>query len=144
MTTSPRYVLEENAGFILRQVTQRHLAIFTEMMCDDLTPTQFSALFKLYEQGPCSQNRLGRMTAMDNPTIKGVIDRLTRRGLTTSGADQGDARLLIVSLTKAGRAVIERALPRARAITEATLAPLSPAQRTQFLALLRRLKQEPP
>jgi len=133
-------VLEENAGFILRQVTQRHLAIFTEMMCDDLTPTQFSALFKLYEQGPCSQNRLGRMTAMDNPTIKGVIDRLTRRGLTASGPDPTDARLLIVSLTKEGRAVIERALPRAREVTEATLSPFSAAQRAQFLSLLQMLK----
>ena len=136
----PRYVREENVGFILRQVTQRHLAIFTESMCDDLTPTQFSALFKLYEQGPCSQNRLGRMTAMDNPTIKGVIDRLTRRGLTASGPDPADGRLLIVSLTIEGRKVIERALPRAREITEATLSPLSAAQRAQFLSLLQMLR----
>lgn len=137
---SNRYVLEENVGFVLRLATQRHLSIFSEMMCDELTPTQFSALFKLYEQGPCSQNRLGRMTAMDNPTIKGVIDRLTRRGLTTSGPDPADARLLIVSLTEAGRAAIERALPRAREITEMTLAPLSAAQRAQFLSLLDMLR----
>ena len=135
-----RYVLEENVGFILRQVTQRHLSLFSAMMVEDLTPTQFSALFKLYQYGPCSQNRLGRMTAMDNPTIKGVIDRLTRRGLTVSGPDPTDARLLIVSLTTEGRAVIERALPRAQEITEATLAPLSSAQRTQFLSLLEMLK----
>lgn len=135
-----RYVLEENVGFILRQVTQRHLSLFSAMMVEDLTPTQFSALFKLYKYGPCSQNRLGRMTAMDNPTIKGVIDRLTRRGLTVSGPDPTDARLLIVSLTTEGRAVIERALPRAQEITEATLAPLSSAQRTQFLSLLEMLK----
>ena len=137
---SPRYVLEENVGFILRQVTQRHLSLFSAIMVEDLTPTQFSALFKLYEQGPCSQNRLGRMTSMDNPTIKGVIDRLTRRGLTSSGPDPADARLLIVSLTDAGRAAIERALPRAREITEMTLEPLSSAQRAQFLSLLEMLK----
>ena len=135
-----RYVLEENVGFILRQVTQRHLSLFSAMMVEDLTPTQFSALFKLYEQGPCSQNRLGRMTSMDNPTIKGVIDRLARRGLTSSEPDPADARRLIVSLTRDGRAVIERAVPRAREITEATLAPLSAAQRAQFLSLLEMLK----
>jgi hypothetical protein len=33
------YVLEENVGFILRQVTQRHLAIFSELIPDELTPT---------------------------------------------------------------------------------------------------------
>ena len=77
------YVLEENVGFILRQVTQRHLALFSATMVHDLTPTQFSALLKLHEQGSCSQNQLGRLTSMDNPTIKGVVDRLMRRGLVS-------------------------------------------------------------
>ncbi len=49
----PDYVLEENVGFVLRQVTQRHLVIFSEMMPDELTPTQFSALNKLLLLGPC-------------------------------------------------------------------------------------------
>ena len=134
------YVLEENVGFVLRQVTQRHLAIFSDMMVDDLTPTQFSAIVRLYEHGACSQNRLGRLAAMDGPTIKGVIDRLTKRGFTTTGPDQEDARRLIVSLTEAGRRVAERAIPCAKLITEATLAPLSPPQRTQLLALLGALR----
>jgi DNA-binding MarR family transcriptional regulator len=138
--SDPGYVLEDNVGFVLRQVTQRHVAIFTEMMSDDLTPTQFSAIVKLYEHGPCSQNRLGRLTAMDAPTIKGVIERLTRRDFTETNPDPDDARRLIVSLTRAGRAAAGRAIPRARRITEATLAPLSPAQRTQLLTLLNALR----
>jgi DNA-binding MarR family transcriptional regulator len=137
------YVLDENVGFVLRQVTQRHLAIFSEMMADDLTPTQFSAIVRLYEHGSCSQNRLGRLTAMDGPTIKGVIDRLTRRGITTTSPDQEDSRLLIISLTGAGRRVAERAIPRAKRITEATLAPLSLSQRTQLMALLGALRADP-
>ena len=133
------YVLDENVGFVLRQVTQRHLAIFSEMMVDELTPTQFSAIVRLYEYGSCSQNRLGRLTAMDGPTIKGVIDRLTKRGITTTAPDQEDARRLIVSLTEAGRRVAERAIPRAKRITESTLAPLSLPERTQLMALLGAL-----
>jgi MarR family transcriptional regulator, lower aerobic nicotinate degradation pathway regulator len=135
----PPYTLEENVGFILRQVTQRHLAIFAEMISDDLTPTQFSAMVKLHQQGACSQNRLGRLTAMDAPTIKGVIDRLTRRGLTETRPDATDARLLMVSLSPAGQQVVQRAIPCARRITEATLAPLTPSQQRQFLSLLKLL-----
>lgn len=134
------YVLDQNVGFVLRQVTQRHLAIFSELMVDELTPTQFSAIVRLYEHGSCSQNQLGRLTAMDGPTIKGVIDRLTRRGITTTAPDREDSRRLIVSLTEAGRQVAERAIPCAKRITEATLAPLSAPQRTQLMALLGALK----
>ena len=138
--TAPPYTLEENVGFILRQVSQRHVAIFVEMMADDLTPTQFSAIVKLHQQGACSQNRLGRLTAMDAPTIKGVIDRLTRRGLTETHPDPGDTRLLMVSLTHAGHQVAQRAIPCAQRITETTLSPLTPSQRCQFLSLLKMLR----
>lgn len=133
-------MLEENVGFVLRQATQRHAAIFAERMDDEVTPTQFAALVKLREQGPCSQNQLGRLTAMDVATIKGVIDRLTKRGLTTTRADPDDARRLIVSLTPEGEALTARLIPRARDITRATLAPLAPDEQAALLRLLKRLR----
>ena len=100
----------------------------------------FSAIVKLHEHGSCSQNRLGRLTAMDVATIKGVIDRLTRRGITETSPDPDDARLLMVSLTAAGRRLAEQAVPCAARITEATLAPLSTAEQARLLALLDKLR----
>jgi hypothetical protein len=73
------YVLDEQVGFALRQAQQRHTTIFAAKMIEDLTPTQWAALAKLRELGDCSQNHLGRLTAMDAATIKGVVDRLTAR-----------------------------------------------------------------
>src|SRR3954467_7619767 len=77
----PSYILDEQIGFILRQVWQRHATIFAKEIGINLTAAQWAALAKLTETGPCSQNLLGRLTAMDVATIKGVIDRLTARGL---------------------------------------------------------------
>lgn len=134
------YVLEENVGFLLRQVTQRHLSLFSATMCHELTPTQFSALLRLHEQGAVSQNQLGRLTAMDAPTIKGVVDRLMRRELVAARPDSHDARLLMLSLTEAGERVVAAAIPRARQVTEATLAPLRPGERKTLLSLLNALR----
>ncbi len=134
------YVLEDNVGFLLRQVTQRHLSLFSATMCHELTPTQFSALLKLHEQGAVSQNQLGRLTAMDAPTIKGVVDRLMRRDLVSARPDSHDARLLMLSLTEAGERVVADAIPRARQVTEATLAPLRPGERKTLLSLLNALR----
>ncbi|MGP8122101.1 MAG: MarR family winged helix-turn-helix transcriptional regulator [Xanthobacteraceae bacterium] len=138
--TPPAYVLEDQIGFILRQVSQRHSTLFAERIGSGLTPTQWAALAKLQETGPCSQNQLGRYTAMDVATIKGVIDRLTARGLTETGPDQQDARRLLVSLTKVGQALVEKEVANANAITEATLAPLAPKEREILLALLAKLR----
>jgi DNA-binding MarR family transcriptional regulator len=136
----PAYVLEEQIGFILRQVWQRHATIFAREIGINLTPTQWAALAKLVETGPCSQNQLGRLTAMDVATIKGVIDRLTARGLTETGPDPADGRRLVVSLTRAGQQLVEKAAPNALAISRETLAPLDARERETLVALLTKLR----
>ncbi len=135
----PLYVLEEQVGFLLRQANQRHTTIFAERMIEDLTPTQWAALAKLHERGPLSQNLLGRHTAMDAATIKGVVDRLTARGLAAGDPDPTDARRLRIALTKDGRAVARRAVANALAITEETLKPLSAAERKSLVRLLGKI-----
>ena len=134
------YVLDEQVGFILRQVSQRHSAIFANAIGSNLTPTQWAALSKLAEVGPCSQNQLGRLTAMDVATIKGVIDRLTARGLTETSSDPTDGRRLLVSLTRAGQQMAEKTAPNALAITRETLAPLDAREREALVALLGKLR----
>src|SRR5262245_19983344 len=136
----PTYVLDEQIGFILRQVSQRHAMIFARDIGIDLTPTQWAALAKLQETGRCSQNQLGRLTAMDVATIKGVIDRLTARGLTETSPDPADGRRLLVSLTKAGQQLTEKAAPNALAISRETLAPLEPKERDVLMELLSKLR----
>ena len=136
----PAYILDEQVGFILRQVWQRHATIFAREIGINLTSAQWAALAKLNETGPCSQNLLGRHTAMDVATIKGVIDRLTARGLTETGPDPEDGRRLLVSLSRAGQQLVEKAAPNALAITRETLAPLEPKEREVLMELLNRLR----
>jgi DNA-binding MarR family transcriptional regulator len=136
----PAYVLDEQIGFILRQVSQRHAIIFARDIGADLTPAQWAALARLAETGPCSQNQLGRLTAMDVATIKGVIDRLTARGLTETCADPEDGRRLRVSLTRAGQQLTEKVASNALAISKETLAPLDPREREMLVALLDKLR----
>ena len=138
--SKPGYILDEQIGFILRQVWQRHATIFAAEIGANLTPTQWAALAKLAETGPCSQNQLGRLTAMDVATIKGVIDRLSARGLTETCADPEDGRRLRVSLTRAGQQLAEKMAPNALAISRETLAPLDSRERETLMALLSKLR----
>src|SRR5258708_8356813 len=140
----PSYILDEQIGFILRQVWQRHATIFAREIGINLTPTQWAALAKLNETGPCSQNQLGRLTAMDVATIKGVIDRLSARGLTETSPDPDDGRPLLVSLPPAGHPLPEKAAPHALMISKETLAPLDARERETLLALLANLRCQGP
>jgi len=133
------YRLDDQVGFLLRRATQRHVAIFADRLGAGLTPTQWAALVKLYEEGPSSQNLLGRNTAMDAATIKGVVDRLTARQLIETNGDPADGRRRVVALTRDGERLVEASLVEAIAVTEETLAPLTASERAQLLELLRRL-----
>lgn len=133
------YRLEDQVGYYLRRAGQRHAAIFAERMTDELTPTQWAALVKLAEFESLSQNLLGRETAMDAATIKGVVDRLLKRGFVATAPDPEDARRMRVSITRDGCAAVARGVSAATSITADTLKPLDAAQRRQLVELLRRI-----
>lgn len=133
------YMLDQQVGFILRQVNQRHTNIFAAHMGASITQTQWAALAKLRERGPLSQNQLGRDTAMDVATIKGVVDRLIQKGLVERRVDNSDARRHLITLTAPGRNQVTRRLADALAISAETLAPLGPAERRTFVKLLAKL-----
>jgi DNA-binding MarR family transcriptional regulator len=133
------YRVDQQIGFLLRQANQRHVAIFSGMIGDRLTTTQWAALSKLREIQPSSQNQLGRETAMDVATIKGVVDRLVARGLIKSGPDAKDGRRLVLSVTEEGLAVVSRNVEAATVITEETLAPLTSGERMMLIELLKKI-----
>ncbi len=134
------YVVEDQVGFLLRRAQQRHAAIFQDgMAAHGLTPTQFTALVKVAELGRITQNHLGRLAAMDPATIQGVVRRLVARGLVLRLRDPADRRTAVLAPSAAGLDVLAAAVASARAITDATLAPLSPPERRDFVALLRRM-----
>ena len=134
------YSVQMQVGFLLRRAHQRHAAIFQDGMATlDLTPTQFTALIKIVELGRVTQNHLGRLAAMDPATIQGVVRRLIGRALVQRVPDPMDRRTAVLLPTSAGLALASHAVRSARRVTEATLAPLAFDERTELLALLRRL-----
>jgi DNA-binding MarR family transcriptional regulator len=131
------YELDVQIGFVLRRAHQRHVAIFAECLSDyALTPQQFSTLAKIRETGGVSQNRLGRLTAMDPATILGVVQRLSQRGLIERAPDPIDPRSIRLTLTAAGQVLITEAIPHALEATNRTLSSLTPAQRKELVSLL--------
>jgi DNA-binding MarR family transcriptional regulator len=134
-----RYALDEQAGFLMRVAMQRHTSIFTSRMIEALTQTQFAALAKLHEVGPCSQNHLGRLIYLDAATIKGVVDRLGVRGFVTALNDPKDRRRRAVALTDEGRKVTEAAMKVAAKITAETLTPLTAEEQRAVVRLLKKL-----
>lgn len=135
-----RYRVERQIGYLLRRAHQRASAIFQEQIGDpNITPTQFSSLVKLHEEGELSQNYLGRLVGMDKATTQGVIRRLKSRNLVSARADPGDARRTRLRLTGEGESLVQRLMTAGPRVTTETLKPLSAEEQHQLVTLLSRI-----
>ena len=134
------YKLEDQVGHLMRRANQRHAAIFFAGLNDQqLTPMQFAVLVKIGDEEEVSQNRLGRLAAMDPATVQGVVRRLKERALIDARPDPDDGRRSLWRLSETGEALVAATVPIAEQITEKTLEPLSKSERSTFLTLLRKL-----
>jgi DNA-binding MarR family transcriptional regulator len=91
---------------------------------EETTITQYRALVVLASQGP--QRMASLATALDvAPSTAGrMCDRLARKGLIRRHRARADRRAVLVSLTAAGRQVVDQATARRRALIEEILGRL--------------------
>jgi len=140
---SASYTFSEQVGHLLRKAYQRHLAIFQQNVGDSqLTAVQCVPQCALRARGPSSQTELVKATAVDQATIRGIVDRLKARDLISLEPDPQDRRKVICSLTDSGLQLVQETVPRAAQISELTLSKLNPAERVAVLFLLRKLIDE--
>jgi DNA-binding MarR family transcriptional regulator len=138
------YAFSEQVGHLLRKAYQRHMAIFQQNVGDSqLTAVQFVTLCAVRDNGPSSLTELVKITAVDQATIRGIVERLKARDLITLEPDPQDRRKVIVGLSDTGRQLVQDTVPHAAEISELTMSNLNPAERVAVLFLLRKMIEDP-
>lgn len=105
----------------------------------DLDSPSFDVLATLRRSGSDGLTPAGLMRAgmVTSGAITQRLDRLEERGLVRRAPSDADRRSVLVSLTDAGRALVDAALPDHVATEERLLAGLDAAQREQLASTLR-------
>ncbi|ODV41569.1 MarR family transcriptional regulator [Cupriavidus sp. UYMMa02A] len=141
-TTDTGYDFTEQVGHLLRRAYQRHVAIFQQTIPDSqLTAAQFVVLCAVRDRQPCSLNEVVRATAIDQATVRGIIERLKARKLIAVSHDPNDRRKVVVTVTDTGLALIDETVPFAKQISEQTFGGLNPAERVAVTYLLRKMSE---
>jgi DNA-binding MarR family transcriptional regulator len=138
--TPPSVDLEDLPGHHIRRLQQIAVAVFLqETEAHGITPVQFAALQTVNNAPGMDQRTLAARIGLDTSTVAGVIDRLEARGLLQRNASAEDRRVRLLTLTETGRTLLAAVAPGMLAAQQRMLAPLSPAERTEFMRLLRLL-----
>lgn len=118
--------------------TERHFAqLFLEV---GLTPPQFGVLSYLHDDGSRTQAELARLVLVRPQTIAALVGTLVERGLVVRVGPGGRGRRSGITLTAAGRAVLDRARPRLRAFNAPASLGLTAAQAALLDELLAQVQ----
>ena len=127
-------------GHLIRRLQQYAVLMFHEETAGfDLTPTQYVTLQVVEHRPGIDQITLSEMTAIDRSMTARIVDALARRRLLDKRPATNDKRANSLFITAKARrllAAIEASVDRSQA---RILAPLSPAQRRQFMRMVRTL-----
>jgi len=127
---------------MIRRAHQIATAIFAEA-CEELelTPSQYSVLFALYQCGAVGQNELGRLVSLDRCTTSVVVGGLSERGLTTRREYPNDKRKVLLRLTSSGRHLLVRAERMSSRASEDLMSVFTNNQARVFIDLLERFNR---
>jgi MarR family transcriptional regulator, lower aerobic nicotinate degradation pathway regulator len=99
----------------------------------------YRLLAALEDIGPMSQADLGRSTGIDRSDVTAALADLEARALVERSVDPDNKRRKIVVITRPGRKKLLDLDKVVDGVQVALLAPLTTAQRRQFLAVMHRL-----
>ncbi|MBB6414898.1 MarR family winged helix-turn-helix transcriptional regulator [Streptomyces massasporeus] len=140
MSEAPLPAIRSLPSWLLGRAAARGRALVAEALAgEDMRMWHHVVLSAVRDLAPVAQADLGRGVRLDPKDLVGVLNDLQSAGLVVREPDPKDRRKNAVSLTERGARLLKRCEKAARAANDELLAPLSAAEREQFMAMLLRI-----
>lgn len=117
-----------------KEIVRRYKPFLDEI---DLTYTQYIVMMVLWEEREINVKELGNRLYLDSGTLTPVLKRLEQKGLITRQRDDKDERVLIVSITKEGVVLKDKAVEIP--VKMAGCVSLEPQDAAELYRLLHKL-----
>jgi DNA-binding MarR family transcriptional regulator len=134
------YLADQAAVDAVLTASRSLIAVATRSLggaAQETSIAQYRALVVLASRGPQRMADLAAGLDVAPSTAGRMCDRLVRKGLIRRHRARADRRAVLVSVTAAGRQVIDEATTRRRALIEGILGKLPPARQQAVAAALR-------
>ncbi|MFF7934513.1 MULTISPECIES: MarR family winged helix-turn-helix transcriptional regulator [unclassified Streptomyces] len=140
MAEAPLPAIRSLPSWLLGRAAARGRALVAEALAaEDVKMWHHVVLSAVRDLAPVAQADLGRAVRLDPKDLVGVLNDLQSAGLVLREPDPRDRRKNAVSLTDEGARLLKRCEKAAREANDELLAPLSAAERAQFMDLLIRI-----
>lgn len=136
------YNMRNSVGYLVRRTSNLMLPQLEELFADaSLTFSQWTVLMALREWGHSTSAELARDICHDAGSLTRILDELEQRDLIARTRSETDRRVVALSMTPQGLALVETLLPRVVAHWNELLGDFSHLEIKQLIKLLTRLTQ---
>jgi DNA-binding MarR family transcriptional regulator len=136
---APVQLAEERAAAIADGVTTLVGALVRMWPRETSLTTDF-VLAHLERVGPVRLTELARAAGVTQPSMTGLVARLCESGLVERGQHAGDGRVVLVAVTEAGAAALDRRRSQTAAHLADVIATLPPADIAALEAALPAIR----
>lgn len=136
-------------AFRLSSFLPYHLAVLSERVSrrlaaeygqtHGLSVAEWRVLVHLQRSGQVSVRDIHDCVDLDKPRVSRAVARLGAAGLVEKTTGEGDGRLVAISLTAKGRAVLAEIIPEVIAIEARLLGALDPGEIEAFYAVMEKI-----
>ncbi|UTH75159.1 MarR family winged helix-turn-helix transcriptional regulator [Chromobacterium sp. IIBBL 290-4] len=135
--------LQAHLGYWMRMVSNRVSEEFQRgVEASGVSVSEWVALRVLYDQSNTTHGSLTQTLGMTKGAISKIVSRLEDKQLIERSVDDGDARLVVLALTPAGRALVPRLAQIADENDQRFFGHLSEAQQAQLRELLESIVRQ--
>ncbi|WP_225095358.1 MarR family winged helix-turn-helix transcriptional regulator [Streptomyces sp. CoH27] len=140
MAEAPLPAIRSLPSWLLGRAAARGRALVADALAaEGMKMWHHVVLSAVRDLAPVAQADLGRSVGLDPKDLVGVLNDLQSAGHVVRAPDPRDRRKNAVSLTDEGARLLLRCESAASAANDELLAPLSAAERDQFMGLLIRI-----
>lgn len=136
------YRPEDSIGYQLRKSSRTMAALLNAQLSKEkITIGMWYFLRVLWERDGVIQRELTDQVGFMQPTTVAALRGMQRRGLIRMEPDQTDRRKIRIFLTKEGRRLKSRLLPRVAHINDIVLSGITPQEHAHFLQTLTKIQK---
>lgn len=124
---------------LLRTASRLEQVAKKDVRCYGLNITEFSVLELLYHKGTHTTQAIKEKILIASSSTTYVVDQLVKKGCVQRELSQEDQRVTYVSITEAGRALMEKIFPSHAQKIAASFSELSSEELQQLKTILRKI-----
>ena len=124
---------------LLRTASRLEQVAKKDVRCYGLNITEFSVLELLYHKGTHTTQAIKEKILIASSSTTYVVDQLVKKGCVRREPSQEDLRVTYVSITEAGRALMEKIFPSHAQKIAASFSELSSEELQQLKTILRKI-----